>query len=229
MGIIIHARIKDGIIKTDEDLKKLGMEGEKVILEIRRSKIDEIEKRLVQSKKELIDESIEMTEYGVDIEWALYIPESSKVFIDSNIFTHFLLKREEYYNSTKNFLKRIDEREIIGLINSVVISETYFNYIRIKISEKYRINLKDVVKKIKEDPKILGEISIDVVDDTFRLDNLNILEYTPEISIKDFIADYLLLPNDAIHAATCKYYGIKNIATNDSDFERVNFLKVWKP
>ncbi|MCC7572373.1 MAG: hypothetical protein KO464_03185 [Candidatus Methanofastidiosum sp.] len=68
MGIIIHARIKDGIIKTDEDLKKLGMEGEKVILEIRRSKIDEIEKRLVQSKKELIDESIEMTEYGVDIE-----------------------------------------------------------------------------------------------------------------------------------------------------------------
>jgi hypothetical protein len=157
------------------------------------------------------------------------IPESSKVFIDSNIFTYFLLKREEYYNSTKNFLKRIDEREIIGLINSVVISETYFNYIRIKISEKYRINLKDVVKKIKEDPKILGEISIDVVDDTFRLDNLNILEYTPEISIKDFIADYLLLPNDAIHAATCKYYDIKNIATNDSDFERVNFLKVWKP
>jgi|GEM_PF-1346851 len=68
MGIIVHARIKDGIIKTDEDLKKLGMEGEKVILEIRRSKIDEIEKRLVQSKKELIDESIEMTEYGVDIE-----------------------------------------------------------------------------------------------------------------------------------------------------------------
>ncbi len=156
------------------------------------------------------------------------IPESSKVFIDSNIFTYFLLKREEYYNSTKNFLKRIDEREIIGLINSVVISETYFNYIRIKISEKYRINLKDVVKKIKEDPKILGEISIDVVDDTFRLDNLNILEYTPEISIKDFIADYLLLPNDAIHAATCKSYVIDNIATNDSDFERVDFLKVWK-
>lgn len=158
-----------------------------------------------------------------------HIPENSKVFVDSNIFTYFLLKREEYYNSTKNFLKRIDEREIIGLINPVVISETYFNYIRIKISEKYRINLKDVVKMIKEDPQILCEISIDVVDDTFRLDNLNILEYNSEISIKDFIADYLFLPNDAIHAATCKYYGIKNIATNDSDFERVDFLKVWKP
>ena len=139
------------------------------------------------------------------------------------------MKREEYYNSTKNFLKRIDEREIIGIVNSVVISETYFNYIRIKISEKYKINLKDVVKMIKEDPQILGEISIDVVDDTFRLDNLNILEYNPETSIKDFISDYLLLAKDAIHAATCKYYDIENIATNDSDFERVDFLKVWKP
>ncbi|NPV49613.1 MAG: hypothetical protein HPY60_00240 [Candidatus Methanofastidiosum sp.] len=68
MGIIVHAKIKDGIIKTDEDLSKLGIDGEKVILEIRRSKIDEIEKKLVQSKKELIDESIEMTEYGVDVE-----------------------------------------------------------------------------------------------------------------------------------------------------------------
>jgi hypothetical protein len=68
MGIIVHARIKDGIINTDEDLSKLGIGDEKVILEIRRSKIDEIEKKLVQSKKELIDESIEMTEFGVDIE-----------------------------------------------------------------------------------------------------------------------------------------------------------------
>ncbi|NYT03075.1 MAG: hypothetical protein GKC00_00020 [Candidatus Methanofastidiosa archaeon] len=68
MGIIVHAKIKDGIIKTDEDLSKLGIDDEKVILEIRRSKIDEIEKKLVQSKKELIDESIEMTEYGVDVE-----------------------------------------------------------------------------------------------------------------------------------------------------------------
>ena len=139
------------------------------------------------------------------------------------------MKREEYYNLTKNFLKRVDEREIIGVINSVVISETYFNYIRIKISEKYRINLKDVVKKINEDPQILGDIPIDVVDDTFRLDNLNILEYNSEISIKEFIVRYSLLPNDAIHAASCKYYDIKNIATNDSDFERVDFLKVWKP
>ncbi len=36
----------------------------------------------------------------------------------------------------------------------------------------------------------------------------------------------MLLPNDALIAATCKYYGIKKIATFDEDFKRVDFLEV---
>jgi len=37
---------------------------------------------------------------------------------------------------------------------------------------------------------------------------------------------YRLLPNDAAIAATCKYYGIRKIATFDDDFKRVDFLEV---
>ncbi|MHC1583810.1 MAG: PIN domain-containing protein [Methanosarcinales archaeon] len=40
---------------------------------------------------------------------------------------------------------------------------------------------------------------------------------------------YKLLPNDALIAATCKHYGIKRIATLDSDFKRVEFLKIIEP
>ncbi|MGB2843006.1 MAG: PIN domain-containing protein [Halobacteriota archaeon] len=43
------------------------------------------------------------------------------------------------------------------------------------------------------------------------------------------IQDYALLTNDAFHVATMKGHGITNIATNDPDFERVEWLKVWKP
>jgi len=44
----------------------------------------------------------------------------------------------------------------------------------------------------------------------------------------EIIGKYGLLPNDALIAATCKHYGIKDIATFDKDFERVEFLNVWK-
>lgn len=40
---------------------------------------------------------------------------------------------------------------------------------------------------------------------------------------------YGLLTADSIHLATMSAYGIKNIATNDSDFEGIDFIKIWKP
>ncbi len=43
------------------------------------------------------------------------------------------------------------------------------------------------------------------------------------------VKDYKLLPNDAPIAATCRYYGIKKIATFDDDFKRVDFLEVVDP
>ena len=43
------------------------------------------------------------------------------------------------------------------------------------------------------------------------------------------IKKYGLLPNDALIAATCKHYGIRKIATFDSDFKRVDFLEVIMP
>ena len=37
-----------------------------------------------------------------------------------------------------------------------------------------------------------------------------------------FMRKYLLMSNDAVHVATMK-------RTNDPDFERVDWIKVWKP
>jgi len=41
--------------------------------------------------------------------------------------------------------------------------------------------------------------------------------------------EYSLLSSDAYIASFAKRYGMTNIATNDSDFERVEWIKVWKP
>ena len=40
------------------------------------------------------------------------------------------------------------------------------------------------------------------------------------------IANYGLMPSDALIALTCKKYGIESTATLDKDFERVPWLKV---
>ena len=44
--------------------------------------------------------------------------------------------------------------------------------------------------------------------------------------VLEYMANYRLLPNDALIAATCRTYGIDPIATFDKDFKRVPQLRV---
>ena len=41
--------------------------------------------------------------------------------------------------------------------------------------------------------------------------------------------NYRLLISDAVHIAVMKTRGIVNLASNDSDFERVTGIDLWKP
>ncbi|ODS37989.1 MAG: hypothetical protein A7316_01110 [Candidatus Altiarchaeales archaeon WOR_SM1_86-2] len=66
---------------------------------------------------------------------------------------------------------------------------------------------------------------------SLRLLGLTIID-VKENNINDlvkFAVQYQLLPRDAIIVSLMKHHNIKHIATNDSDFERVDFLTVWKP
>ncbi|KYC53706.1 MAG: PIN domain protein [Candidatus Methanofastidiosum methylothiophilum] len=118
---------------------------------------------------------------------------------------------------------------MFGFIDTIVISETYFNYIKILASDKFGLSLLEVVTTLKKNPDLLETIDIDPVDKLFEIDNIRLLTVNNQKDIKEFIAKYKLLPNDAIHAACCKEYNVINIATNDSDFNRVDFLNTWSP
>ncbi len=78
-------------------------------------------------------------------------------------------------------------------------------------------------KGFKIDSKILNKV-IELLDIARTLE----LNEKIEIMATEFIEKRSLLPNDALIAATCKYYGISKIATFDEDFERVDFLEIVK-
>jgi predicted nucleic acid-binding protein len=56
---------------------------------------------------------------------------------------------------------------------------------------------------------------------------MNLLRMKKHIIQRSF--KFKLMTNDAIHVATCKFYNIVDIATNDTDFQRVHFLRAWNP
>jgi len=150
------------------------------------------------------------------------------VFIDTNVFVNFLT-RSEKSEDAKKLLERVisDGNSLITSIT--VIEETLYILTRELLEEKgitgaysarEYISAKgytDIEKELFKFISMINELDIRVLDVKIEITLLT-----------DVMYQFNLLPNDALIAATCKFYGIRDIATFDNDFKRVDFLNVWE-
>ncbi|MCZ7403081.1 MAG: PIN domain-containing protein [Candidatus Methanoperedens sp.] len=161
------------------------------------------------------------------------IPSGTSVFIDANIFLFEIFEDANFGDSSYDFIKKIESSEIKGYTSTLVLDEVLFKMILMEASNKFNVSMKDVVRILKQEPEKLTalEKSWENIREIQNMDNLTIFGVSPAI-FKEAVEIALtckLLPHDATHAAVAKEMNIRNIATNDDDFERMDFIKVWKP
>ncbi len=139
-------------------------------------------------------------------------------------------KNSVYHQDCKQFVSRIADGEVFGFLNPFVMSEVLFKNVIASVIEEY--HPKDLIQFIKGHPHVLKEKKA-IYEKTSRLLDLNLTVLSTDRNVwmkaVTFSTECSLLPNDAIHAATCCIHGLEFMATNDSDFERVSFLCIWKP
>lgn len=154
-----------------------------------------------------------------------------RIFIDSNILIYASSKEHSLKSVCEDFLLKIENGEILGFINGRIVDEVFHKLMMIEISKKYKIGFKDTLTYIKVNPEVLKEFQKpkSIIEDILTFEGIKILEIDKKIVSQALKFSNSLLFSDAIHASCCKVYGIRNIATNDSDFERISFLRVWKP
>ena len=162
-------------------------------------------------------------------ELSALLPSDEKVFVDSNILTYHILNDPAYGKRCKEFIGRAENDDFEGFISPIIVSETLFNFIKANIVKDYGIKPKGVISFLKANPKAISKIDIRKASDLFRIFSVLPISESEIDECYKAIKDYALLTNDAFHVATMKQHGITNIATNDPDFERVNWIKVWKP
>ena len=151
-------------------------------------------------------------------------------FIDTNIFLYTIKSNNKFSRYCGDYISRVKYGEFLGYVSPLVISELFYKLIMIEISETKKLDISKSKNFLKENPGIISKLkkSSRVIEELYMYEGIKILQVGEDISklSLELSKEYGLLPNDAIHVATCKSYGIENIATNDSDFERVDFLKV---
>jgi len=155
------------------------------------------------------------------------------IFIDANIFLYNSLKTPEFVKSCENFLRRIESGGINGVTSILVLNEVWFKPIVTGVVREYKVDPRKVAKFIKGNPKVLETFDRqrDIINGIEELPNLEIVDIPKDVlsPAKSYSKDYLLLTNDALHLAVMKQNNITNLASNDSDFERVDWINLYKP
>jgi len=118
----------------------------------------------------------------------------SRIFLDSSVLVESLKGND----SAVKIIEALKEKDALLVINPIVFSEV--TYLFTKYAGKSRI---------RELFSMLNSLAMfDVNAETVSI-------------AEELMLNYNLLPNDALILATCKYYGIKYLASLDTDFEKV--------
>lgn len=157
------------------------------------------------------------------------IPSNSIVFIDSNIFIYHFLGASE---RCTDFLERIEMGDIDAYTSTVVLAEVLHRLMIAEVVEKHGVEPSKVVKFLKHNPEIIPTLE--------KCENA--IKEIPEFKVKilsigseaifqskKLRKEYSLMTNDSLNLYVMKTNGLEDIITNDSDFDEVEWLTVWKP
>lgn len=160
------------------------------------------------------------------------IPLGSKVFIDANIFIYHFSGDGHISDACTEFLFRVEERDVEAFTSTIILSEVLHRLMIVEAIEKHELPLRGIVRYLKEHPDIVMTLEkYSVAPEKIHQMNVAILAVAlPDLVGSKGVRDsYGLLTNDSTSVSILERFGITDIATNDSDFERVSGLRVWKP
>jgi len=157
------------------------------------------------------------------------IPSGTKIFIDSNILIYHFL---DIFESCTSFLKRVEIGDIEACTSTVVLAEVLHRLTIAEVVEKYNIKPKNALRLLKEKTEIIpmlekGEKAIQKIPEF----SIKVLSSPIEAiwQSRNLRREYSLLTNDSLNLYIMRTNHLSHIATNDTDFERVKGVKVWKP
>ncbi len=151
------------------------------------------------------------------------------IFIDANIFIYnFGAQSVE----CKELLLRCAKGDLRGYTLTSVLSEVLHRLMIAEAIEKGYITDKSPLKKLREDPEIIKKLTtyIQNVEKIGEM-NINVVSLTHELIKKSakIRQSEGLLTNDSIVVAAVKDLGFSSLVTNDNDFDRIEWLNIYKP
>lgn len=157
------------------------------------------------------------------------LPDGASVFVDANIFVyHFSGNSPE----CRAFLERAERKQINAATGAHILLETLHRLMLLEAVSKGLITAGQPAKKLKQRLDIIPLLS-DYSRCVEEIRRLQVRIYP--ITFKHIRAShalraaYGLMTNDSVMAALMLNYQITNLASRDSDLQRVPGLTLYQP
>lgn len=156
----------------------------------------------------------------------------SRIFVDATILAIQMTRRDDLAQACDDFLRRILRDEIQAFTSAIVVAEVTHRVMVAEAIQETGIGPRDIVTHLKTHPDLVTTLTrhLDVASEVYRL-GISI-EPVTRVDLhrsKAIRRQYGLMTNDSLVVACMQGLKLTNLATNDSDFERVNIVQVWKP
>ncbi len=159
------------------------------------------------------------------------ISSGRAVFIDANIFHFYLRGPTAQQKACTDLLQKVETGDVAGYTSTLVLDELIYKILLKKIEEKYKRNPLDILQRSPEEASAHSQDLRRVVNTVMGINGLTVLAVEArhiEESV-DHIQKYSLLPRDAVHLSVMDTIECTDLASADTDFDRVTNLNRWTP
>lgn len=160
------------------------------------------------------------------------IPLGAHCFIDANILVYHHVFTPNLSDTCTDFLERVERGELVGVISSTAVAEAVHKVMLAEAMTLQGLPHKGLAHRLQSQPQLLATLSKhrDVLATVRGLNlqvepiSLNLLELAALLS-----PQHGLLTNDALTIAVMQRLQLRDLVTNDDNFDSIAGIQVWKP
>ena len=152
------------------------------------------------------------------------LPVGSSIFLDANTFIYHFTAHSVFGPPCAQLLQGIRQHQFAGFTSTHVLSEVAHRLMTTEASARYNWPFAGIVYRLKQNPLEVQKLTVfrQAIDEIPRF-GLQILSIPPAlIAVAAALSQQTgLLSNDALIVAIMQANGLMNLASEDSDFDRV--------
>lgn len=150
------------------------------------------------------------------------------IYADVNALYMFLRRNERHRVIIRPFMKHVVQGKIELYVSPLTTDELLYRLLLTRIKEVYGRNPHDVLRSDPIEPirRLSDEIS-HALQRTLRLPHIRLVSIATEdiFQMLENTQQYALMPRDALHLAVMQRLGLRDIVSDDADFDRIPELR----